>query len=893
MNNDEIKALLRELKESSDAGEHVKGRTVKINFGEEPKEKKKPKAKAEFESDAEDFLDDDTDLKSDRKKSGIGSFGAGISALKHRWKNRNAKEGQGSTLEAESEALKSEADAVKSEPEGRKSEHGAVKSEPEGRKSEHGAVKAEPEGRKSDHGAVKPESGDRKSDLDGIKSELNARISGSDGAESGLEGPKSGSGGEESGLEGPKSGSGGAEPGLEGPKSGSGGAESGLEDSKSRSDEAKSEPETQEAQTGETASGKKKISIIKIGKNGKFQKTSETSESKKGKSSGRNFWQNLKFDIQDFFDDLKRKGIAGKELAMIGVGVCLLILIILLICSSLFQENKSVNVTADDGLRVTVEQEPESWCSLGSVELRLYTGKAIQSVTVNGSPYQSEDGNLKDIILTADSEALQLMVVTEESVLNAMVDIPMIDTEYPMVSAKQENGQVTLNAADSRSGLAGIYYGTQSGFSDVPVYQKYTGPFQYEEGTLYYYYAQDNAGNKTIPVCTNMEAAQSLALSETEMVLFPGSSFKLSVSASPENAYYNNLQMTNQNPSIVSLDADGTVTALQEGTAVIEVQAEGLPAVNCQIEVKTETTVTISTVGDCTLGTDANFSSSNSFNTVQAMYGSSYFFQNVKSILSEDDITFANFEGTLTTLDTRADKEYAFKGDPSYTEILKEGSIEAVTLANNHSSDYGEQSLADTKKYLSEAGIDYCTGDEIVIKEVNGIKTGLIGIYVLADGMEREAQVKETIAAAKAQGAALIVVAFHWGTEKSDTPDETQKSLAHTAIDSGADLVVGHHPHVLQGIELYNGKYIVYSLGNFCFGGNSTPSDMDTIIFQQTFTIGEDGVGQDNQINIIPCSISSDTSWNNYQPTPATGDAAASIFTRINEMSAPFGQSFS
>ena len=121
-------------------------------------------------------------------------------------------------------------------------------------------------------------------------------------------------------------------------------------------------------------------------------------------------------------------------------------------------------------------------------------------------------------------------------------------------------------------------------------------------------------------------------------------------------------------------------------------------------------------------------------------YGDSYFFENVRSILSEDDITFANFEGTLTTLDTRENKQYAFKGDPSYTDILLDGSIDSVTLANNHSSDYGAQSLTDTQQYLEEAGIDYCTGDKIIVKEVNGVKVGLIGIYVLDEEKMRLAK---------------------------------------------------------------------------------------------------------------------------------------------------------
>lgn len=98
---------------------------------------------------------------------------------------------------------------------------------------------------------------------------------------------------------------------------------------------------------------------------------------------------------------------------------------------------------------------------------------------------------------------------------------------------------------------------------------------------------------------------------------------------------------------------------------------------------------------------------------------------------------------------------------------------------------------------------------------------------------------------------------FHWGNETETVPDTNQMTLGRLAIDEGADLVCGHHPHVLQGIETYKGKNIVYSLGNFCFGGNSSPSDMDTMIFQQTFTITSEGVQEDNVTNIIPCSISS------------------------------------
>ena len=254
-------------------------------------------------------------------------------------------------------------------------------------------------------------------------------------------------------------------------------------------------------------------------------------------------------------------------------------------------------------------------------------------------------------------------------------------------------------------------------------------------------------------------------------------------------------------------------------------------------------------------------------------------------------MTFANLEGTFTTSNDRQDKQYAFKGDPDYTEILTDGSVEVVTLANNHSGDYGEQGLSDTETALEKAGIDYCIGDTITVKEVNGAKVAFIGIFVNYGTDDSENQLRSDIENAKKQGAELIITAFHWGSEKATQPDETQQSLAHTAIDCGADLVVGHHPHVLQGIEKYNGKYIAYSLGNFCFGGNSNPSDMDTMIFRQTFTISSDGAAEDDDVTVIPCSISSDQSYNNYQPAPAEGDAAASIIARLNEYSAAYGVS--
>lgn len=296
--------------------------------------------------------------------------------------------------------------------------------------------------------------------------------------------------------------------------------------------------------------------------------------------------------------------------------------------------------------------------------------------------------------------------------------------------------------------------------------------------------------------------------------------------------------------------------------------------------------LTVSVVGDCTLGTDEAFDYSTSLNAYFDNYGSSYFLQNVKPIFSADDLTIANFEGTLTESDAREDKTFAFKAPASFAKILTDGNVEAVTTANNHSHDYGEQGFTDTLNALEAEGITHFGYDETAVMNIKGIKVGLVGIYELKDHLERTQQVKDNIAKVKAEGAQLVIVIFHWGNEKEEVPDSNQMTLGRLAIDEGADLVCGHHPHVLQGIETYKGKNIVYSLGNFCFGGNSAPSDMDSMIFQQTFTITENGVQADNVTNIIPCSISSEYGYNNYQPTPAEGKEAQRIRNKIEERSA-------
>lgn len=327
---------------------------------------------------------------------------------------------------------------------------------------------------------------------------------------------------------------------------------------------------------------------------------------------------------------------------------------------------------------------------------------------------------------------------------------------------------------------------------------------------------------------------------------------------------------------IISIEYTGYVKYRISKTRVVDAE---MPLDNGVV------TVSISAVGDCTFGTDINSSGGKSFDTEFRDNNSdyAYFLKKVKPYFENDDLTIINFEGTLSLGGTRADKEYAFRGNPDYINILTSSSVEAANLANNHSRDYGEISLSDTKNIMSENGIIWFEGKNYATTEVNGIKIGLLGTNTQRDSST--VGLIRNIEELKKHNPDLIIASFHWGEESKTAPNENQVELAHTAIDNGADLVIGHHPHVLQGIEKYKGKYILYSLGNFCFGGNRNPSDKDTMIFKQTFVFSDKELVQKENVFVIPCSISSVDSRNNYQPVALRGKDFKRVKSKITERS--------
>ncbi len=303
--------------------------------------------------------------------------------------------------------------------------------------------------------------------------------------------------------------------------------------------------------------------------------------------------------------------------------------------------------------------------------------------------------------------------------------------------------------------------------------------------------------------------------------------------------------------------------------------------------VTTETdfaSIVITCAGDCTLGTDAAFGGITLPVELDDQGGDmGYFLRNVNAYFASDDLTVVNLEGTLTDRGNRQDKTYAFRGDPSYVQILTQGSVEAVTLANNHSRDYGEISMTDTQKHLDNAGIHWVEGLHTKVLDVSGVKVGLIGLNGLNSAATN--QLSKAMEQVKAEQADIIMLQVHWGIESEYLPTRMQRDLAHQAIDLGADMVIGHHPHVLQGLEEYKGRMIVYSLGNFCFGGNQNPRDKDTMVYRQTFTMKDGEILDWTNYQVIPCLITSTPERNNYQPTPASGEEKKRISEKIQEIS--------
>ena len=285
--------------------------------------------------------------------------------------------------------------------------------------------------------------------------------------------------------------------------------------------------------------------------------------------------------------------------------------------------------------------------------------------------------------------------------------------------------------------------------------------------------------------------------------------------------------------------------------------------------------VTLSAVGDVTIGRNVQSSSTIFQKELDRQGGDiNFIFRNIRDIFEKDDLTIVNFEGVLADSynipSRKKENSFLFLAPPQYAEALSNNSVEVATIENNHIDDFGDQGRADTQAALTAAGVQWADEYHSTIYETQGIRIAVLAYKTFDYYSTLFTKVPQEIAAAREQ-ADLVVCCFHWGAEKDYAPNANQQKLGHLAIDSGADLVIGHHSHRINPIERYNGKYIVYSVGNFSFAGNSKPDDMSTFIFQTRFRF-KNGELVANPFRIIPCRISSKSNENDFAPTPYDTD---------------------
>ena len=282
-----------------------------------------------------------------------------------------------------------------------------------------------------------------------------------------------------------------------------------------------------------------------------------------------------------------------------------------------------------------------------------------------------------------------------------------------------------------------------------------------------------------------------------------------------------------------------------------------------------ERIVTVSFAGDCTLTQDYRSSNRQFDSTVDG--NMEYCFKNCAQMFMEDDLTLVNLENPVTTRTGHKNNQYIFQMKPENLEMLTVSGIEAVNIANNHINDFWEDGLKDTRDNLDAQGILWSDDHYgATYTTSGGIVIGMVGL-----GNDTGAsQVKSIIDDLRKEGAVIIIASCHFGQEGVYEPTERQIKVAHELIDYGVDIVVGTHPHRLQPIEKYNGHYIFYSLSNFCFGGNYSLSDPDSVIIQCDFVMDADGTNcVDYRLRVYPYSQTSTRPGNDFCPKPYTWES--------------------
>ena len=341
-------------------------------------------------------------------------------------------------------------------------------------------------------------------------------------------------------------------------------------------------------------------------------------------------------------------------------------------------------------------------------------------------------------------------------------------------------------------------------------------------------------------------------------------------------------------PAALAEDEDFSIFDLIDEEVILDEETEETEVA----EPDGSVVLTLTFTGDFTIGKSTGTDHFDYFgNELKNHDDINFTMEKIRDDLLADDLTVVNFEGTLTNSKyippNKKQNHFLFSAPPEWASVLSDNGIEVATLENNHVMDHGEEAFNDTKNALNSVGVIYSTTSEPAICNVKGVDVCVLAYYCIdryekpIDGFKTlYEKVEADIRTAKTQYP-IVVTAFHWGNEKDYAPTANQIKMGRLAVDAGADLVVGHHSHRMQPIECYNGVYICYSLGNFCFAGHKKPDDMSSFVFQTRFRV-LDGQAVNEGFRIIPIRISSRKDANNFIPTPLTDVTAIdSVITTL------------
>ena len=524
-----------------------------------------------------------------------------------------------------------------------------------------------------------------------------------------------------------------------------------------------------------------------------------------------------------------------------------------------------------------VYQDPDGMVSLGTLHGETQCVSVLEKAGdwARIGAWNHEEGEyiegwvpLKKLKIAEVQTEYGLVVDKEKQTMTLYHDGKRIGTLFVSTGRMETNELYQETAAGSfLTGLHRVDYSTQG--------MKYDYVIQYDGGNLMHQIPYAWGGKKDFTAGRSMLGAK-------------GSHACIRIQAEPEaesgiNAYWIWTHIPYHTRILILDDAEERRNEKNRLTGnVPTLWTDENETESAEAEPPAETDIVMTFLGDCVIGgRESYYNRTDSMIAYLNEKGMGYPFSGLLSLTEKDDLTSANLECVLK--ETRAGedtkKEWRFRGLPAYTEILKKGSVELVNLANNHTIDYGEEGYQSTVAAV-EKDFLWCGKNHVCQTEIKGHKIGFGGLRE-TEYLQDPDRIGKDIQELKEAGCEYIIYQCHWGEEYSPLHSGLQEAIARACQRAGADLVIGHHPHVVQGIGMIDGMPVIYSLGNLVFGGTIDLRTYDAMAAQ--VIIHPERETDPIEIRLIPILTSSSAGQkiNDYRPSPAEGEDRKRILNAV------------